>query len=128
VPVFSFPNANRLSSSIGIGNRATYSLLIFRVHGFSYSFFFISHLLIRTNRIKINLTQRRQERQGFLSVFLGGVLVGVALIFTEENFLEVALLVIIGNIPVMIIEGFITAFSIGFIKKVQPEMLPGYRI
>ena len=65
---------------------------------------------------------------GFLSVFLGGVLVGVALIFTEENFLEVALLVVMGNIPVMIIEGFITAFSIGFIKKVQPEMLPGYRI
>lgn len=50
MPVFSFPNANRLSSSIGIGNRATYSLLIFRVRGFSYSFFFISHLLIRTNR------------------------------------------------------------------------------
>ena len=62
---------------------------------------------------------------GFLSVFLGGIIVGIALMFTEENFFEVALLVILGNIPVMIIEGFITAFSIGFIKKVQPEMLPG---
>jgi cobalt/nickel transport system permease protein len=65
---------------------------------------------------------------GFFSVFFGGIIVGIALMFTEENFLEVAILVIMGHIPVMIIEGFITAFCIGFIKKVQPELLPGYRV
>ena len=63
---------------------------------------------------------------GFLSVFMGGIVAGLALMFTEKNFLEIALLLVGAHLPIMIIEGFITAFSVGFIKKVQPEMLPGY--
>lgn len=61
---------------------------------------------------------------GFLSVFLGAVLVGLALIFTEENFLEVATIVIVAHLPVMIIEGIVTALCVAFLKKVQPELLP----
>ncbi len=60
---------------------------------------------------------------GALSVFLGGILVGLALAFTEENFLKAAYLVVMAHIPVMIIEGVITAFCVVFLKKVQPEML-----
>jgi cobalt/nickel transport system permease protein len=63
---------------------------------------------------------------GFLSVLLGAVLAGVALMFTEKNFFEIALLLAGAHLPVMIIEGFLTAFSVGFIKRVHPEMLPGY--
>ena len=62
---------------------------------------------------------------GFLSVLFGAVLVGLALIFTEENFFEVSAIVIAAHIPVMIIEGVITAVCVSFLKKVQPEMLPG---
>ncbi|EFK10408.1 CbiM protein [delta proteobacterium NaphS2] len=62
---------------------------------------------------------------GSLSVFLAGILVGLALTFTEENFLKAAYLVVMAHIPVMIIEGIITAFCVLFLKKVQPEMLPG---
>ncbi|MCG6877601.1 MAG: cobalt transporter CbiM [Deltaproteobacteria bacterium] len=62
---------------------------------------------------------------GSLSVFLGGILVGLALTFTEENFLKASYLVVMAHIPVMIIEGIITAFCVAFLKKVQPEMLPG---
>jgi len=62
---------------------------------------------------------------GFLSVFLGTVILGLALIFTEENFLEISAIVIAGHIPVMIIEGLITAVCVSFLKKVQPAMLPG---
>ncbi len=60
---------------------------------------------------------------GFLSVLLAAALLGVSLIYTEENFLEVSSLVIITYLPVMIIEGIITAFCIAFLKKVHPEML-----
>ncbi len=60
---------------------------------------------------------------GALSVFLGGILVGVALIFTEENFLKVSYLVVAAHVPVMIIEGLITAFCVAFLRKVQPDML-----
>ena len=63
---------------------------------------------------------------GALSVLIGGIMVGLALIFTEENFFEIALLVVAAHIPVMIIEGFITAFAVSFLKKVQPDMLPGF--
>ena len=62
---------------------------------------------------------------GFLSVFLAGILVGLALTFTEENFLKAAYLVVMAHLPVMIIEGIITAFCVVFLKKVQPDMLPG---
>ena len=60
---------------------------------------------------------------GFLCVFLSAVIMGVALIFTEENFMEISMLVIVSNLPVMIIEGFITAFCIIFLKKVQPNLI-----
>jgi cobalt/nickel transport system permease protein len=62
---------------------------------------------------------------GFLSVLMGAVLLGLALIFTEENFFEVSAIVIAAHIPVMIIEGAITAVCVSFLKKVQPTMLPG---
>ncbi|MFY9707348.1 MAG: cobalt transporter CbiM [Desulfobacterales bacterium] len=61
---------------------------------------------------------------GFCAVFFGALLVGLALMFTEENFLAVATLVVTAHIPVMIIEGIITAFCVVFLKKVQPAMLP----
>jgi len=63
---------------------------------------------------------------GFCSVFLSAVLLGLALIFTEENFWEVSWLIIIAHLPVMIIEGIITVFSVMFLKKVHPAMLPGF--
>ncbi len=61
---------------------------------------------------------------GFLAVFFSAILLGGALYFSNENFLEVATIAISTHIPIMIIEGFITLFCIGFLKKVKPEMLP----
>ncbi len=63
---------------------------------------------------------------GFVAVFLAAVMLGISLIFTEENFWEVSSLIIMSHIPVMIIEGIITAFCISFLKKVHPVILPGY--
>ena len=63
---------------------------------------------------------------GFLSVLMSGLIVGLALVFTEENFWEVAGLIIAAHIPVMIIEGIVTAMCVAFLRKVRPEMLPGY--
>jgi len=60
---------------------------------------------------------------GFLAVFLSAVLVGLALMFTEEKFLHVAGIVIVAHLPVMIIEGIITAMCVGFLKKVHPQLL-----
>lgn len=62
---------------------------------------------------------------GFFSVLISALIVGVALIFTEENFLTVSAMLVIAHLPVMIIEGIVTVFCLAFLKKVQPAMLPG---
>lgn len=63
---------------------------------------------------------------GALAVLMAGIMVGLALIFTEENFLNVSALIIAAHIPVMVIEGIITAVCVGFLKRVKPDMLPGH--
>jgi cobalt/nickel transport system permease protein len=62
---------------------------------------------------------------GFLSVLLSALVLGLALVFTEENFFEVSAIVVAAHFPVMIIEGLITAMCVAFLRKVQPAMLPG---
>ena len=61
---------------------------------------------------------------GFCAVLFGNFIVGLSLMFTEEDFFAIAALVVTAHIPVMIIEGIVTAFSVAFLKKVQPAMLP----
>jgi cobalt/nickel transport system permease protein len=63
---------------------------------------------------------------GFCSVLCSALCVALALVLTEENFFEVALLAVFAHIPVMIIEGIVVAFCIGFLKKVEPAMLEGF--
>jgi cobalt/nickel transport system permease protein len=64
---------------------------------------------------------------GFFSVLFTAVMLGGALIFTQENLQEVSFLVVMANLPVMIIDGIITAFCVAFLKKVHPEILYGFR-
>ena len=60
---------------------------------------------------------------GFLAVMLSGIMVAADLVFTGESFLQVAKLVVIAHLPVMILEGVLTTFCIGFLRKVRPEIL-----
>jgi cobalt/nickel transport system permease protein len=61
---------------------------------------------------------------GLFAVLGGAIIMAMALMFTEENFFNLAALVIGIHVPVMIIEGIITAFCILFLKKVYPQLLP----
>jgi len=60
---------------------------------------------------------------GFISIFLSSILVAISLIFTEEAFMTVSKVLVVAHLPVMLIEGGITAFCVGFLKKVKPELL-----
>ncbi|MCD6264393.1 MAG: cobalt transporter CbiM [Deltaproteobacteria bacterium] len=62
---------------------------------------------------------------GFLSVLFSGILVAIALVFTQESFMSVAKLIILAHLPVMIIEGIITLFCVAFLHRVKPELLGG---
>ncbi len=60
---------------------------------------------------------------GFLAVFLSALLMALALALSDSGFFDIAKLVIAANIPVMIIEGFVTMFIVSFLLRVQPEIL-----
>lgn len=62
---------------------------------------------------------------GIAAVFLSTTMLAISLVFTNESFLEVAKLTIVSQLPLMIVEGLISAFIITFIKKVKPEILEG---
>ncbi len=60
---------------------------------------------------------------GMLGVGGGSLLIAVSLVSTGEAFWNVAKLMLLAHLPVMVIEGIITAFCIVFLKKVKPEIL-----
>jgi len=60
---------------------------------------------------------------GFFSVFLSALLVAGSLALSDLGFLATAKLIVVANIPVMVIEGFITMFTVAFLARVQPDIL-----
>ena len=60
---------------------------------------------------------------GFSAVLLGSLTAALALVLSGESFLGAAKVMVVAHIPVMIIEGIITAVCVNFLKKVKPEML-----
>ena len=62
---------------------------------------------------------------GSLSVLGAGLLAALALAFTGQGFVAVAYLLLAAHLPVMIIEGIVTAFCLAFLIKVQPDLIPG---
>ena len=65
---------------------------------------------------------------GALSVLGAGLVAALALAFTSEGFLEVAGLILAAHLPVMVIEGIVTAFALAFFAKVQPSLVPGLQV
>ena len=62
---------------------------------------------------------------GFFAVLISGSLVGFSLYLTGEAFLPVAKLIVAAHLPVMLIEGVLTAACVLFLKKLRPELLKG---
>ncbi|MBL4903178.1 MAG: cobalt transporter CbiM [Desulfocapsa sp.] len=60
---------------------------------------------------------------GFLSVFLASLLMALALALSDTGFLTTAKIIMAAHLPVMIIEGFITMFTVSFLARVKPEIL-----
>lgn len=57
------------------------------------------------------------------AVLLGSLMLAASLVFTGEHFLVVARIVVIAHLPVMMIEGLITALCVRFLRRVKPEVL-----
>ncbi|MBQ9451997.1 MAG: cobalt transporter CbiM [Desulfovibrio sp.] len=72
-------------------------------------------------------TYAGQRAAGFLGGAAGvagaALLTALALGFSEEGFIAAAKILFIAHVPVMLAEGCITMFALGFIARVNPEML-----
>lgn len=60
---------------------------------------------------------------GALAIFLSSLLMALALALSDSGFLTTSKVIIGANVPIMIIEGFITMFTVTFLARVQPEIL-----
>lgn len=60
---------------------------------------------------------------GALGVALAAVLTALALAFTDEGFWLAAQLLLLAHLPVMLVEGLVTMFTVSFIMRVRPELL-----
>ena len=60
---------------------------------------------------------------GAVGVLGAGLLTALALAWSNEGFLTAARLIFLAHLPIMLVEGLITMFTVGFIARVRPEML-----
>lgn len=60
---------------------------------------------------------------GFFSILISSLIMALALATTDKGFIQAAKLVVAAHIPLMVIEGIITMFTVTFLAKVQPEFL-----
>lgn len=62
---------------------------------------------------------------GAASVAGAGLCVAAALAFTDPEFLATAEVILLAHIPVMLVEGCVTALAASFVAKARPELLGG---
>ena len=60
---------------------------------------------------------------GALAVLLGALGVGLFLSLSDRNFLTAAKVVFAAHIPLALVEGFVTAFLVAWLKRAAPEFL-----
>ena len=60
---------------------------------------------------------------GALGVALAAVLTAMALTFTDEGFTAAAVALLVAHLPVMLVEGCVTMFTVAFLARVRPEVL-----
>ena len=63
---------------------------------------------------------------GCCAVLFAGILAGLSLYLNGDAFLPAAKLVVAAHLPVMLIEGILTATCAMFLRKVRPDILEGY--
>jgi cobalt/nickel transport system permease protein len=60
---------------------------------------------------------------GFVSVLGSSLLVALSLVSAGEQFANMARLIVLAHLPVMVLEGLLTAAVVDFIRRVRPAML-----
>lgn len=64
---------------------------------------------------------------GAFGVAGAALLTALSLAFTGEGFTAAAKLLFVAHLPIMVVEGFITAFIVSFLAQTRPELLNFYQ-
>ncbi len=76
-------------------------------------------------------SEKTRPLAGFIAgsgaILISAVFMALSLAFTDTGFWATAKITVLANIPIMVIEGFITMFIFSFIGRVHPELLRGGR-
>ncbi len=64
---------------------------------------------------------------GAAAILLAAVCMALSLALSDHGFLTTAQLTVAANLPIMLIEGFVTMFTVTFLAKVHPDILSGGR-
>jgi cobalt/nickel transport system permease protein len=59
---------------------------------------------------------------GLLGVLIAGIFVATALILSQSSFERPAYMIVIAHIPIMIVEGLLTAAVVSSLRKTKPEI------
>ena len=57
------------------------------------------------------------------AIFLSSLIMALALALSDSGFVSTAKVIVVTNLPVMLVEGVITLFTVSFLARVQPEIL-----
>ena len=57
------------------------------------------------------------------AIFLSGLLAAAALMLTGPEYRGAAWVILAAHVPIMLLEGLLTAFLVGFLAKAKPELL-----
>lgn len=109
----------------GFGGVTTLGLNLFNMAlpGFAV-FYLFSGLLQKTSGRKFALLS---GLAGALAAFGAGLLVAGSLALSNGGFLLAAKLILLSNLPVMVVEAFVTIAALSFFAKVKPELLAAFQ-
>jgi cobalt/nickel transport system permease protein len=79
--------------------------------------------LFRTLAVRVARPRLAGLVCGAAGVFLAGVLTALALAASEEGFAAAAGMLLAAHLPVMVVEGLVTAGTVAFLARVRPELL-----
>ncbi len=77
------------------------------------------------------VSEKTRPLAGFIAgsgtILLSAICMALSLAFTDLGFMATAKITVVANIPIMVIEGFITMFIVVFIGRVHPDLLWGVK-
>ena len=85
----------------------------------------ICHYLVRPRLKQPKVRPVASFAGGFSAILLAALLMALSLFLSDLGFLRTAQIAVVANLPIMIIEGFVTMFAISFLYRVHPDIFEG---